>query len=77
MMGELLASQLHHAICRELYAGAGPASVAYAGDRRAGEFLTTRVFAPGRTLRWGELARHATGEELSARCFARDILDRQ
>ena len=38
-----------------------------------GEFLIQRVFAPGLTLNWNELTRHATGAELSPKAFAEDI----
>ncbi len=73
MMGELFASQVHHAICRELYAGADPATVTYVGDKKVGDFMRRRVFAPGRTLGWNELTKHATGEGLNARAFAQDF----
>lgn len=72
MMGQLFASQLHHAIARELM-NADPAVVVYVNDRRVGEFVKKRVFEPGRTLPWNALARHATGEELNARAFAADF----
>jgi peptidyl-dipeptidase A len=73
MMGELFASQVHHAIVRELYRGADPATVNYAGNKAVGEFMKKRVFEPGRTLNWNELTRHATGATLNARAFAADF----
>jgi peptidyl-dipeptidase A len=73
MMGELFASQVHHAIVRELYRGADPATVNYAENKAVGEFMKKRVFEPGRTLNWNELTRHATGELLNAKAFAADF----
>ncbi|MFO0967825.1 MAG: M2 family metallopeptidase [Gemmataceae bacterium] len=73
MMGELFASQLHHAIAREVYKGAAPDTVVYVDNKEVGEFLKRRVFDPGRTMSWNELTRHATGSELSADAFARDF----
>lgn len=73
MMGELFASQVHHAIAREVYGGVDPNTLVYVGDKRVGEFMRKRVFAPGRTLGWSELTKHATGEGLSARAFAADF----
>jgi peptidyl-dipeptidase A len=73
LMGELFASQVHHAICREVLSGVEPREASYVGDRRVGEFLVRRVFSPGRSLPWNELTRHATGEPLSAKAFAREI----
>jgi hypothetical protein len=35
--------------------------------------MIERVFAPGRTLDWAGLARHATGEDLGPKAFAEDI----
>jgi peptidyl-dipeptidase A len=73
MMGELFASQVHHAIVRELYKDADPNSVIYAGDKALGEFMKKRVFEPGRSLSWNELTRHATGEPLNPKAFAADF----
>jgi peptidyl-dipeptidase A len=73
MMGELFASQLHHTIARELYRGGDPAGVAYVGKPAVGDFLKKRVFAPGRTLSWNQLTKHATGKELDATTFAEDF----
>ena len=73
MMGELFASQVHHAIARDVYHGADPNSVIYVGNREVGAFMKKRVFAPGRTLSWNELTRHATGAGLNARAFAADF----
>src|SRR5262249_5938927 len=61
MMGELFASQLHHAIVRELYKQSHPETVVYVGNKKVGAFMQKHVFDPGRTLRWNELTEHATG----------------
>jgi peptidyl-dipeptidase A len=73
MMGELFASQVHHAIARDVYKGADPATVIYVGNKDVGEFMRKRVFAPGRTLSWDELTKHATGEKLTPKAFAEDF----
>ena len=73
MMGQLFASQVHHAICRDLFDNADPSTVIYVGDKRVGEFMKAKVFAPGRSLDWRELTRHATGADLSAKSFAADF----
>jgi peptidyl-dipeptidase A len=76
MMGELFASQLHHAIAREVYKGADPNTVIYAGDKAVGDFMKKRVFDPGRTLPWNDLTKHATGETLNAKAFAADFKEK-
>ena len=73
MMGELFASQLHHAIAREVYKGAAPDTVVYVGNKNVGRFMRQKVFEPGRTMTWNELTRFATGSELSPAAFARDF----
>jgi peptidyl-dipeptidase A len=73
MMGQLFASQVHHTIARELYNGAEPSTVLYIGDPKVGEFMKKKVFEPGRTLDWKGLTKHATGEELNPKAFAKDF----
>jgi peptidyl-dipeptidase A len=73
MMGELFAAQVHHAICRDVLHGADPAKAVYVGNKAVGEFMKERVFAPGRSLSWNALTRHATGALLNAKAFAEDI----
>lgn len=74
-LGELYASQLHAAIVRELYPDQDPATVVYVGNPKVGEYFKKKVFGPGASLRWDEFVRFSTGEELSARDFARQFLD--
>ena len=72
MMGQLFASQVHHALSAEVF-HADPKTVIYVGDKRVGDFMKKKVFEPGRTLTWKGLAKHATGEQLSPKAFARDF----
>ncbi len=73
MLGELFASQVHHALIRSLSPGTNPTGAIYVGNKKAGEFMRERVYSPGLTLDWNQLTRHATGEALNARAFAEDI----
>ena len=73
MMGQLFASQLHHAIARDVYKDADPDTVIYVGNKAVGEFMKKHVFDPGRTLPWNELTKNATGELLNAKAFAEDF----
>jgi peptidyl-dipeptidase A len=72
MMGQLFASQVHHALAKQVY-DAPPATVLYVGDKKVGKFMTEKVFAPGRTLSWRDLTKFATGEPLSPKAFAADF----
>jgi peptidyl-dipeptidase A len=73
MMGQLFASQLHHAICREVLDGVDPNKALYVGNKKVGAFMKKRVFEPGRTLSWNALTKYATSAELNAKAFAADF----
>lgn len=73
MMGQLFASQVHHAIAKEVYKGADPDTIYYIGEPKVGEFMKKKVFEPGRTLDWRALTKFATGAELSPKAFAADF----
>jgi peptidyl-dipeptidase A len=70
MLGELFASQLHHYLVTSLLRAADEQGLGYVGQRRIGEFLRQRVFAPGSRYHWDELIQRATGEPLTATYFA-------
>jgi len=72
-LGELFAAQVHHTIARDVLAGADPATAVYVGNKAVGRYMIERVYAPGRTLDWNQLTKHATGEALSPKAFARDF----
>ena len=73
MMGQLFASQLHHAIARDVYKEKDPDKVVYVGNKEVGAFMKKRVFDPGRSLSWNDLTKHATGELLNPKAFAEDF----
>lgn len=72
MMGQLFASQVHHALAKDVY-NAGPRTVTYIGEKKVGEFMKKKVFEPGRTRDWKGLTKFATGEDLNPRAFAKDF----
>lgn len=73
MMGQLFASQVHAAIARDALNGVSPEKAQYVGKKEVGDFMKKKVFAPGRTLKWNDLTKHATGEELNPKAFADDF----
>ena len=73
MMGQLFACQVHRAIARDVLKTENPAAAFYTDNKEVGAFMKTRVFAPGRSLSWNELTKHATGEELNPRAFAAEF----
>jgi hypothetical protein len=73
MLGQLFACQVHRSIAREVLHAEDAASAWYTDNPAVGRFMIERVFAPGRSLPWNELTRHATGEPLSAQAFAAEF----
>ncbi len=61
---------------RDVLGGGDATGAIYVGNKAAGRFMVQRVFSPGRTLPWNQLARHATGAELNAKAFADDLQTR-
>ncbi|HYO26310.1 MAG TPA: M2 family metallopeptidase [Lacipirellulaceae bacterium] len=73
MLGQLFACQVHRTIAREVLGAEDAASAYYSRNPAVGKFMTERVFAPGRSMPWDELTRHATGEALNAEAFAAEF----
>lgn len=72
MMGQLFASQVHHALAKEVF-NADPKTVIYNGEKKVGAFMKEKVFVPGRTKTWKELTKFATGADLNPKAFAKDF----
>jgi len=72
MMGQLFASQVHHALCREVLK-VDPKQANYTGNPAVGQWMKDKIFIPGRTYTWNGLTKFATGEELNAKAFASDF----
>jgi peptidyl-dipeptidase A len=75
LMGELLASQLHAYICREILKSDNSCREAYVGRTEAGTWLIDNIFKPGRTLLWNDMIENATGEKLTAKYYAAQFVN--
>ena len=73
MLGQLFACQVHRTIVREVLHVDDVTGAFYVENAAVGEYMRKRVFAPGRSLSWNELTRHATGEPLGAEAFAAEF----
>lgn len=74
MLGELLASQLHATIVRDVFKRTTDAHMTYVNNRAIGDFLRENVFAPGTRYRWDEMIERATGEPLDPKYFIAQFL---
>jgi peptidyl-dipeptidase A len=69
MLGELLASQLHHRIVYNVLKIESDKNISYVGLSKAGDFLTEKVFKAGNLYHWNEMIERATGEPLTPKYF--------
>lgn len=69
MLGELLASQLHHHLVYKVLKLKSDEGVSYVGQRKLGEFLRKKIFEPGAVYRWDDMIERATGEPLTPKYF--------
>ncbi len=69
VLGELLASQLHHYIVQNILKLKSDKDVSYVGQRKVGDFLQKKVFEPGSVYRWDDMIERATGRKLTPKYF--------
>ncbi len=74
MLGELLASQLHHHLVTKVLKVKGNQEVSYVGREKAGRFLQDNVFEAGDLFHWNVMIERATGEPLNARYFVEQFV---
>ena len=69
LLGELLASQLHHHIVHKVLKLESDENVGYVGQRPFGEFMRKKVLEVGSVYHWNEMIKRATGEPLTPKYF--------
>jgi len=74
VLGELLASQLHHYIIHKVLKLESDENVSFVGQRKAGEFLTMEVLEPAAIYHWNEMIERATGEPLTPKYFVQQFV---
>jgi peptidyl-dipeptidase A len=77
MLGELLASQVHHHIVHQVLKQHSLQNVSYVNQPKAGKFLRQNVFAAGNLYPWNEMITRATGEPLSPKFFADEFVNKR
>ena len=75
VLGELLASQLHHHIVRNVLKLESDEGVSYVNRKEVGEFLRKKVFEPGSVYHWDEMIERATGEPLTPKYFVAEFVE--
>ena len=70
LLGELLASQLHHYIVKNCIKSDSMQNQSYFSNKQVGKFLIQKVFIPGSLMPWNEMIEKATGEKLTAKYYS-------
>ncbi len=70
MLGELLASQFHCYLSDNLNG-----AETFINNKAVGKYFAERFFAPGASFKWNDLIKQATGEYLTPRFYARQIIN--
>ncbi|MEN6335368.1 MAG: M2 family metallopeptidase [Phycisphaerales bacterium] len=74
MLGELLASQVHHEMLVKVLKVKKSQDVSYVGQEKAGRFLREKIFEAGDIYPWNEMIDRATGEPLTAKYFVEQFV---
>jgi peptidyl-dipeptidase A len=74
LLGELLASQLHHALAVRVLNSVAPFDASFANRPEAGRYLIEHVFKPGMRMPWAEMIEKACGEKLTPAYYARQFI---
>ena len=75
MLGELLASQLHHYITATVLKLKSDEDAGYVEQKKIGDFLRLNVFKHGSVYHWNEMIKRATGEELTPKYFLAEFVN--
>lgn len=74
MLGELLASQLHHELTGKVLKAKKGQEISYVGRDKVGKFLREKVFEAGNVYPWNDMIDRATGEPLTAKYFVEQFV---
>jgi peptidyl-dipeptidase A len=73
LLGELVASQVHHHIESRVLGENGSGSRSFVTDPSVGDYLVQKIFRPGATRHWQDALEVATGERLRSQYFVDDV----
>jgi len=75
LLGELLASQLHHHLVYKVLELESDEDVSYVGQKKVGDFLSENVFKVGAVYKWNRMIERATGEPLTPKYFVAEFIN--
>ncbi|MFH0867546.1 MAG: M2 family metallopeptidase [Bacteroidota bacterium] len=75
LLGELLASQLHYYITKNILKSDDYVNQSYYNKQEVGKYLIDKVFKPGAKYFWNDMIEKATGEKLTAKYYAKQFVN--
>lgn len=74
MLGELFASQLHNHLVHNILKLESDKNVSYVGRKKAGDFITEKIYKAGAVYEWNRMIERATGEPLAPKYFVAQFI---
>jgi len=71
MLGEMMASQLHAYLAKQL---GKDKDLTFVGQTEIGKFMKEKIFKPGKSLGWDDLLKSATAESLNPKYFSEQFV---
>ncbi len=75
LLGELLASQLYYYIVKNVIKSEDLKNQSFTNNKEVGNYLTEKVFKPGKKWYWNDMIQNATGEKLTAKYYAQQFVN--
>jgi peptidyl-dipeptidase A len=75
LLGELLASQLHNHMTREILKLESDKNLSYIDRRELGDFLRDNIFEAGALYYWNEMIKRATGQPLTPEYYVGQFVE--
>ncbi|MHC4244688.1 MAG: M2 family metallopeptidase [Planctomycetota bacterium] len=75
LLGELLASQLHNQMTREILKLESDKNLSYIDQRELGDFLRENIFEAGAVYHWNEMIKRATGQPLTPEYYVGQFVE--
>lgn len=75
LLGELLASQLHYYMTKNIIKSDDYINQSYYNNPAIGKYLIEKVFKPGAKYYWDDMIEKATGEKLTAKYYAKQFVE--
>ncbi len=75
LLGEMMASQLHHYMVATIPAMKTDKEISYVGKKDIGNYMRKNVFEPGNVYHFNEMIKNATGEYLTPKYFVEDFVN--